>query len=561
MALGNKGGNTIIRRRALIGVMVLCALALSFIGVVAGEPSPIGSVESVFTVPMPGVSSESNNIIDTPVGVLVAPFAPFGLAVEDLEDQEFFKLNKLDNHFLYLINRNDPLAAPKALDLGCYWPTKLQFDEATRTAFVRGTVYVTDEEGAPQPAEVIAYIHINDRGDFDPTVVTIPIKAVGDVDPTSLLVSRTEYKWASSAPDDFVLGRKGRYLVFTNGAAVYSFSTVEGYITETQLIPAGDYSLDNSITHLDINEESNTVIVGVSQKVLKKGTWRHSSDLYFFRLEENGTLSLINKTGRELLPDKTALAPGSNIVTSVKAEDGTPEFAFFILNDGTLFRASISGDAAVKPVASFPELSAGDGETRVPRAVSYDQLSKSIGIVQRGVRLNVSRPLWGRKGKRGKVARSFALNQVVESPVVAVARLGKNGKVASSTVIVDFGSAETSISNLVFDGDGRGLFAGSTGKLFSVDIASGALSYYAELGAALDSIAYDPEGQVLTGIRSFVVDEGFGDFISVHDGAVVIAQLGPREIAGERLTSIVASPGVFGRLVASLRRPYGFRGQ
>lgn len=571
MALRLRGTERTRSTRALVVLMVVLVLTLSVISVTAEDSEPTGPVKAVFTVPMPGVSSELNNIVETSAGILVAPFAPFGLTVEDLEEKEFFKLPKLDNHFLYLINPEDPLATPKSIDLGCYWPTKLHFDEATRTAFVRGTAYLSAEEGGdPYPAEVIAYIHVSDKGEFDPRVLTIPIKAVGDADPTALFVS-TEEKWASSAPDEFVLGRQGKFVIFTNGASIYSFSTVEGYVNRSELIPASEYSLDNSITSLDINDESNTVVVVVSQKTQKKGNWKNLSDLYFFRLNENGSFELITKVGRESLPDKIALAPGDTVAMSVDLGSGSPDFAFAVTNDGTLYRISIS-DGAVKPIAFFPELATGDGEQRAPRSVTYDPLSRSVGIVEHGRRLQISRPAFGRKGRNGKVSRSFALNRVLESPAVAVAQIGNKGKVSSSTVIVDFGIASDSVSNLAFDEEARGLFATSTGRLFSIEVASGALSQVAELGVGVDSITYNVAGLRLAGIKSFAVDEATGEFIDVRDGAVVIAQLAPRSTAGERIASIVASPGGFSRifaglfsgkpdrLVASSRRPFGFVG-
>lgn len=573
MALGLRGTERTRTSRALVVLMLALALVFSVISVTAEDSEPTGPVKAVFSVPMPGVSSELNNIVETSAGILVAPFAPFGLTVEDLEEKEFFKLQKLDNHFLYLINSEDPLASPKSIDLGCYWPTKLQFDEATRTAFVRATAYLSAEEGGePYPAEVVAYIHISEKGDFDPRVVTIPIKAVGDTDPTALFVSSTEHKWASSAPDEFVLGRQGKFVVFTNGASIYSFSTVEGYINESELVPASDYSLDNSITHLDINYESNTIVAVVSQRTQKKASWKHFSDIYFLALNENGSFSLISKIGRESFPEKTAVAPGNPVALSLNSETGSPDFAFAVLNDGTLYRISIS-DGAVKPIAFFPELATGDGERRAPRSVTYDPLSRSVGIVEHGRRLQVSRPAYGRRGRNGKVSRSFTLNQVLESPAVAVAQIGNKGKVSSSTVIVDFGSAADSISNLAFAEEGRGLFAASSGKLFSVEVASGALSQVGELGVGVDSISYNAAGLRLAGIKSFAVDEATGEFIDVRDGAVVIAQLAPRSTAGERLASIVASPGGFSRifaglfsgkpdrLAASSRRTFGFLGQ
>jgi hypothetical protein len=511
---------------------------------------------AVTTVSIPGVSGEMNNAVGVFGDVLTAPFAPTGVGLAELEGEDFDPA-ALDNHFVYLIDDENPSAPPKTADIGCYWPTRLCFDEETRTVFARGTVYVPLGNGKLQPAQVISYVHFNDKGEFE-TPVKVPVIGV-ETDPTQVNIPWGASKWASSAPHDFGLGRDGRYLVFTNGASVFTFNTIEGYINQKNLIDPTDYNADNTISRLDVHSESNTVIVTVNESIKKKGSWRHFSDIYILDLGESGGLDLVAKISRDALPGGAALTHGSEVEIELDPETGSPRAAFFVLDNGAFCAAALDDlgedkEAKVTELAAFDELAASDD--RLPRSVEIDPKSKGFGLSKGGFALQIRRPVWAKPGKRGRIARSFELHHFAELPALAVVKLGDDGQVVERNLITDFGEPELAISNVVFDEDSRVMFSSSSGRLLMVGANPGELLTAGDLGTGVSSISYDPSRLRLVGIRSFDADQSG----VITEGAVLIARRSPDESeTGEPAFSLLASGGL-SRLLAVIRKPIGFIG-
>jgi hypothetical protein len=482
-------------------------------------------------VELPGISSQINNIAYA-FGkyILVAPFAP-SQVVSDTNEGES-DLSRLDNHYLYSIDVENPSAPPRRIDLGCYYPSRLFFDEPSQTVFVRATQYIQLDQGEFQAAEVIAYVRLRENGDFEPTVIRVPIKAV-DGDPTEVKIPGTNDKWASSAPYDFALGRDGKMLVFTNGASIFTYSVMEGYILQKVLIPSSDYSLDYSISGIQVDRQSNTLAVTVNQRIVKKKGIKRLSELYFYRLTDIGTLILTKHVPPEAFPEGTALSDGSTLAFSIDPESGTPSRAFFVTDDGSL--CSVDLDEAsfigqVSRLAIFPEMAATSDDVRGPRFVEYYQAKRTLGIVKPGYTLQIKRPLHNRPGK---IKRPLHLH-LLEAPVLAMTLLNKKGWVADSRLFTDFGPDEVAISNPIFT-DQDSMIATSTGKLYSVSFDSPSLSYLGDLGFGINSIS-SFNGSRLVGLKSFDADDQTG--MITDPGAIVIAELDSRAAGLAALTPL-----------------------
>lgn len=552
-----RGPVTFFDKFLAIGFAVLFLVTASIAGLASDSELPEISVS---TVVIPGLSSELNNVIDLSGKLLVAPFAPWGEAARELGED--FDPSTLNNHYVYLIDSKNPSVAPLVADLGCYWPTRVCFDQSSGTLFARGTVYVPFGNGKLQPAEVVSYLRLSSKLEFDPRPVVVPIYAVSG-DPTQINVPRTEESWASSAPHDFVIGRDGKFLIFTNGASVFAYNTEEGYVHRQNLVPDADYSLNNTISRIDIDSESNTLAVTVNERFKKRGDWRHFSDVYFFRLSERGGLELLKKVDRTEFPDGTAVTDGSNVEIVSDSESGEPKEAFLAADDGSLLKVDLTGESRegeASRLASFVELKAPEGETRGPVTVEHDSSSQWIGISRPGRVLQIRRPAWNRPGRRGRASRGFSFEHLTESPVLALAKRGETGDVVATNVLADFGESETSISNLVFDNESRALFTTGSGRLLSIGETPGELVVEGDLGTGVDALSYKGDDSMIIGVRSFDSDQSSGAITA--EGALVIAQFPTEETTGDgsnsgSVLSAFVSPGVE-RLFAVIRRPDAF---
>ncbi|HET9532896.1 MAG TPA: hypothetical protein VFQ92_21255, partial [Blastocatellia bacterium] len=171
------------RRKSLDGVIKVFTLFLVFAAFLV-TPYYSGHTESVSkiqSVEMPGLTGAANNVIYIDDRyVLAAPYAPSNIEAEEPEDG--LDLEKLDNHYLYLIDTKKPNNKLNPADLKtCYFPSRVLYDAATRTVFVRGTEFYKNESGEDASREVIVHVHLNLDTDgkpyFEPDApVPIPIE-------------------------------------------------------------------------------------------------------------------------------------------------------------------------------------------------------------------------------------------------------------------------------------------------------------------------------------------------------------------------------------------------
>jgi hypothetical protein len=502
-------------------ILLLVLLAFTTATSSPGSDNPISDL---IAVKLKGLSGAANNIafVDGRY-VLVAPFAP------SKEADEAAPLSKYDNHYLYLIDTQNPSADPVVKDLTCYFPTKLFYDSSTRTVFVRATDYLQAPNGSYQPIEVIAYVRLGEAAQFDTTVIKFAIEGepYGGYSVWGKYLD-TENWWATAAPSDFAVaaGDAGRrYLLYTNGAKIFSYDIAQGYLYRVGPF-VSDYSPDgNTVAYLGLDSKTNTLIVTSNKAVsAKDGTTSYSSELYFYHLvERNGTVDLIKRvrsSGLVLDGRAVALTVGSNAVVSPDLE-----FALFVADDGSLcqvrFKEGSFDEGKAYRLALFPELAAGsDSSSRGPRLISYDPDSNSVNLVKRGYMLNIARPVYGKPGRPGGIARPV-YSHLNELPAIVFAHLSKaKDAVSSSTSLTNFGKDEKGISAVVLDQNLKGLVATYSGQLLSLDAASGQMNYLGEIGSRVDLMSMAQAG--LVAVRSFEADEASRRI--TDPGALVLAR-------------------------------------
>ncbi|HWO01391.1 MAG TPA: hypothetical protein VNS63_19180 [Blastocatellia bacterium] len=449
--------------RLIVRSIVVAALLGSLFSFASYSPQAAGITMSY--VELAGVNGGQNNVVFAfDRYVLIAPYAPKG-PVEENGD-----LGQLDNHFLYLIDTKKPGVVLKK-DLTAfassdsprtiYYPTKLTFDSATQIVFVRGTRF-EEQAGEVEAIEVIAYLHLNlgDNGKpiSDSTVVSFDIQGVG------------AEVHSSDAPTDIALGANGNHLVFTNGASIFTYSIDQGYLYKVDLVHPSEYGPNNFISYLAIDQDSSVLTVYSNRKVSDKENVPHDqSEISFYKLIGDGTLTLLKRAYPEDLPQGAFLTPGSNIVVYSEIEK---PFAIFLTSDGSLCQVDLHTDglsASVRQLVVFPELAQQSADDTSPRLVKYDPAKRVVGIVTQGYVAQIGRPGNGRKGRIGRPGNVHVLTS---QPMLAMARFGKKSKVASRNVFSEDFSDEGGLSELLSVKDnGEWLMATYSGKLLSITTA------------------------------------------------------------------------------------------
>lgn len=430
--------------------------------------SPRADVVKMSYVELAGANGGQNNVVFAfDRYLLLAPFAPTGVV------QENGDLSQLDNHYLYVIDTKKPgVVLTKDLAVGeglgstrtIYYPTKLAFDATTQTAFVRGTRF-EQKDGEIEAIEVIAYVRLNlgDNGKpvIDPTVVSFDIEGVGGE------------LHSAEAPTDLALGPKGNHLIFTNGASVFTYSLVQGYLYKVDLVHPSEYGSDNFISYLAVDRDSNVLSVYSSKRVVDKDNVAYNqSEVSFYRLIDDGTLTLLKRAYAEDLPEGSALTAGSNVAVYSDPDKPDAQYALFVTSDGSLCQVDLHTDglsANVRQLVVFPELAQqGPGDT-APRLVKYDATRRVVGIVSQGYTAQIARPT---NGRRGRIARPTNAHVLTTQPMLAAAKFGKKGKVASRKVFsTDFADQGGLLELLAWKDNGEWLTATYAGKLFSIDIS------------------------------------------------------------------------------------------
>jgi hypothetical protein len=481
--------------RSLVAQASIVAILL--IGICAiPSRSYLGDTLPSDNVSLPGVHGATNNTVYAfDRYILAAPFAPTG----DVDPSD---ISTFDNHFLYLFDTKKPESSPRYTDLKvCYFPTKVIFDENTGNVFVRGTEFVEVGPGEYESREVLVHTHLNLESDGKPAFAAdapVPIRIKGN---------GTEY--AADAPIDFALGHSGRILVFTNGSSIFTYDVVKGDFYPVVI----DYSIDNVISFLGIDEASNTLIVATSKRIEGiEGGVKFTSELYFYKLEKDGTVNSIKRLLPVEFGEGIFLSAGSNAAISWDANTETPEYAYFVTNDGAVCQVDLRTrniPGVIERVAFLPEVAQGEGLEPGPVTVNYDRTKRLLTAVKRGTFWNIRRPSFVERG--GRIRRpSFA--QFDGAAAIALVQFNKKNRVVGQRIFDKVFGKENRISNLVAGQSGIGLVATHSGLLFALD-TTGALdqtnvSLIGEIGSRIDFISYNAVRQNLAAVSSCQLEEG-----------------------------------------------------
>ena len=509
--------------------MRLAIIALALIGML-GMPSASSVASStwkVSEVTLPGVNGESNNVAFAfDRYVLVAPYAPSKPIAEDAD------LSALDNHFLYLFDTKKPFANPVSISLQTliggrtvFYPTKVVFDPKSQIVYIRGTRFIETAEGF-DGVEVLAYTRLNlddnNKPVFNSTVSVVDIKGIGSAD------------HSSDAPIDFALGQNGSYLVFTNGASIFTYNLDQGYIYGVDIVPAKDFSPDNKITYLDVDETTNVVTVCWNNKLRgEDGSVKTLSELSFYNLVENGSLDLNKRIRPENFPENTAITPGSRVAITA-TNNGKSEFAYFVTNDGTLWQVDIDPEtnvsSSVKQLQKFDAFAQTGADDASPRSVKVDSSKRMVGIVKQGFTAQIRRPTNNGRGRAKNLIRTLSTFNAVEEPAFALVKLSKKSKVLSSNVFTEDFRAEEGLTDFASATDGQWMISTHSGKLYSIgtgdDPQSASLELMVQLGTRTDQIAYCSARSSVVAISSLASDES-GEGIAAP-GSLIVAR--PNEI-------------------------------
>jgi hypothetical protein len=429
-----------------------------------GSLSPQAAVFKMSYVELAGANGGQNNVAFAfERYVLIAPYA----AKDPVEDNG--DLSQLDNHFLYVIDTKKPgitLSKDLTVSVGAgntrtiYYPTKLTFDPVTQYVFVRGTRF-EQIDGGVEAIEVLAYLHLNlgENGKpiFDSSVTSFDIPGVGGEPNTA------------DAPTDLALAAKGDQLVFTNGASIFTYRIDQGYLYKVDLVHPSEYGPDNFISYLALDHETGVLSVYSTKKSNgpeASPVARDQSEISFYKLVDDGTLTLLKRAYAEDLPAASSLIPGSNIEVF---QDGDKQSALFVTSDGSVCQVDLLTDglsASVRQIANFDELAQDGSDDTAARFVKYDVAKRVLGLIRQGYSAQISRP---GNGRRGRISRPGNVHVLTSQPVLAMAKLNKKGKVTSRNVFTDDFVDQGGLSQLLATSDSSNwLMATYSGKLLSI---------------------------------------------------------------------------------------------
>lgn len=540
------------RPSQIVRMAVAVIMLFAMLGVPVYFSFAADSPEAV-AVEMPGADSSANNVTFAfDRYAIVAPYAPSNEIGEDSQLIEY------DNHFVYLIDTKKPGSQPFKADLRtadgkvCYYPSKTLFDPKSGNLFIRGTRF-EEKDGEYEARSVIAYLRLNLNEDrkpiFDSSVVMIDIRG-------------GETNFADDAFVDFALGRNGNFLVFTNGRTIYTYNLIEGYKYSVDIVPQNQYSDNYRIVYLGVDELTNTIMVCVNkQDESVAGAKGRTSEIYFHKLLDDGTVDLVKRLLPRQFEEGISLTPGSNVIVSSETQDA--EFGLFVTSDGVLCQVDLargtSSDGVIKPLSRFEDLAQESAGDAGPRIIKYDRSRRTVGVIKQGFAAQIVRPINGRRGRPGGIVRPINAHNLIEQPVLLLARVNKRYKVVSQAVFGSEFEEAGGITGLVAGHDSQWLVSTYTGQVFSVsisgDIDDARLTSVAEIGNRIGHLAYFSARETLVAISSFESDE---QGRLTEPGSLIVARLdGPAtQSVGASLAKVMFSPSsLIGPVVKSIRRP------
>ena len=514
-------------KRLLVPSVVLAGL-ISCFTLVSFSDSPAAGVSSVSTVGLGGMSSQLNTVGFALGGryALVAPYAP---------------VNGDDNHFLYIVDTQNPGAPPIRKNLNfCFYPSNL-IVTPQNGAFVRATC-AGSPDGSVAPGEVINYYQLQTANNkvrlLGSSLLTFYIPPVPGRDP-------------AFTPTSFGIGNQSKVLIYTNGASIFSASLDQGYNYQVDIVPLSSYQPQvdpndptadfDEITGLSVDQATDIVTVTVTGRL----QGQNFSQLYFYRVNEGAgsafdTLDLLKLVDKEQFPDGATMTWGSNAVVSPDSK-----FGYFALDDGSVCSVRLAGDITAPKITvlgQYASMVASDPANRGARLVEYDATSSSLAVVKKGTVLYVRRPAYGH-GSPGVRRPAY----VKEAPAAVVGRLGADGSFTGPSEFTDFGLGEQQISNLVFDLSGNGFLTTGSGSVLSV--GQSGLEVLGTAVPRIGQLVSDSVGANLIGVSSYGVD---ADNNIVQPGSLVIMSLTQSSIASKRA---LLDHSVTAGTVNHIRRP------
>ena len=534
-----------VMRLAVVVLMVVALFGVASFSLLAETSLKVSTVE------LPGADGAVNNpLFVFNRYVIVAPFAP------TTDPDEDAGLSEYDNHFIHLIDTKKPEREKLSVDLqSCYYPTKIVYDEASSRVFVKGTEYIPVGEGEYEPVDVISHLNLNldDNGKpiFGSTVATLRIPG-------------RDRLYSNDAPNEFAIARRGQYLIFSNGASIFTYDTIQGFLQEANFVPIEDYGPNNRISFFDVDEASNTLTVAVNRKEeVEKDVWKYSSRIQFFKLNEDGTATLFKEMSEFSFPEGAVLPAGSNIIISSGKDAGSPEYAYFVTSDGSLYQVDLrDGEifATFKIMEQFPDLAQPEPEKATPRIVQYDSSQRLIVIVKSGYVLQIAKPA---NGRRGRIAKPANLRQAPELPALILASMNKKStKLTSSKAYTKDFEKTGGLSNFILNEDSRGFIAAFRGQLFSLDmpqdLSQAKMAMVGEIGSRVDRIEYNSSRSTLVAIDSLNMD--IETLERTAPGSLVVAKL---QDGNEQVSSLIeaftSSRPFLAGLIPTIRRPCNIR--
>jgi hypothetical protein len=535
-------------------VLKAAGTALAFTGILllVVHSSIVAAPVKGSRIELPGISGLGNNVgFAFNRYVLCAPYAP----TNTVEDDGTIK--SLDNHYLYLLDTKKPGSEPIQVDLTwfdpgdsgtnhVFYPTRVLFDPHSSTVFVRGTRFVTREGGDLDEVEVVAILRLNldDNGKpvADQFVNSIDILGAGDA------------VTCSDAPLDMATSADGRYLVFTNGADLFTFNLTQGYIYRVGIVHSETFDMAKSrITYLSVDQDTNVLTVLWNRKVDDgQGGLTTESELSFYSLAEDGTISLMKRSGPDGFPAGEFLTDGSNVALAINKEKGTADLAWFVTNKGTIGQVDLRDDEVkvdVKAMGVLPELA--EATDPGPRLVTYDADRRTLLIVNQGFGTQIRRPS---NGTSGKIRRPSNGHRIMDVGALAAVKLSKRNKV-TSTAVLPFDN-EGGLTNVSGSGDGQWMFSTYSGRLFSVDsqdVDSLSATFLGSVGLRTERVDYFGT-RAIVALNSFEPDEA-GTLI-LEPGAVVLGRMSGDSAQSASFTSQAAAQSRSTPFRApSIRRP------
>jgi hypothetical protein len=478
---------------------------------IAGYSESDDSPVRVSRVELAGANGSLNNSVSA-FGryQFIAPYdsSAFG-------DQEEVDLSELDNNVVYLIDSRKPGKEPIVLDLGnCHFPTRLLYHEASGHLYVRGTEYAVEgDEVSERQVVVKLRVSLDENGKPFISDQSVTFRIPGE-----------DSEYAAEAPSEFFLAHGGSILVASNGYSVYTFDVADGY--RYPVLFPGD-----RITYFDYEEVSGTVTLAFTKHVDREdGSIGYSTWMSFYRLRENGNLDLIRKVDRENFPEELALMEGSSVALSVNAESKSPEFGFFIGRNGSVCQIDLrasdgepKSDGEVDVLGSVPELAVGESEVVSGREISYNRAKRLLTVVKRGVKWDVRRPSFVRRGRPRVRRPSFVRKQ--EPPALVLIQLNKKNKMVGVRAMTEEFAEKEGLSNLMIDGD-EGILVAQTGEMYSLDfsdIDSLQPRVIGNVGLRIDNIGRGVGQVKFVGVSSF--QPGGGEGVEGETGALVLVKI------------------------------------